>query len=241
MVGQWPLKPLILVRLQVPQQMNIVTTTDPKVPAEFLADKILEQLKANQKVLWLVPGGSAIQVAVLAAKRISGYPHFNLVVTVTDERHGAVGHKDSNWQHLIDMGFDLPQAKLIPVLTVNGEQSRTMTTEKFNTIIDKELKNADYKIGLFGIGADGHTAGILPMSGAVEASESVFGYQAPQFERITITPKALTQLNEAVIWAQGEAKWKIIQDLDKEIDRNLQPAQVLKKVPTLTIFTDYIK
>ncbi len=214
---------------------NIKTTANPEVAAGFLAERILEQLKDGKKVLWLVPGGSAIAVATLAAKIISEHPHSNLIVTLTDERYGAVGHTDSNWQQLMDKGFSLPQAKLLPVLEGSD---RTMTTKKFNTIIEAGFKEALYKIGLFGVGSDGHTAGILPESKAVDSLDWVCGYDTPQFVRITITPKAITELDEAVVFAQGKEKWPVIESLEKEINANLQPVQILKKVPRLTIFTD---
>lgn len=218
--------------------MNFIiqTTTDPKVAAEFLAGKILGQLEKNKKVLWLVPGGSAMAVAVEAAKIISKYPHNNLTITLTDERYGVVGHKNSNWQQLIEKDFILPQARLLPVLY--GE-SCAVTTEKFNTIIGDGLKKADYRIGLFGIGADGHTAGILPDNITVESEDWVTSYKTPQFERITIMPKTIEKLDEAITWAQGEQKWGVIESLKKDMDPKKQPAQLLKKVPALTIFTDF--
>ena len=47
---------------------------------------------------------------------------------------------------------------------------------------DEELKIAEYKIGLFGIGVDsGHTAGILPDSEAVNCQELVCSYDTPVF------------------------------------------------------------
>ncbi|MBI3305930.1 6-phosphogluconolactonase [Candidatus Nomurabacteria bacterium] len=228
--------------------IDIQTTTDPEVAAKFIASKILKQLEISNKVLWFVPGGSAITVAVEAAKIISHtYKHTyantynNLTVTLTDERFGRVGHKDSNWRELIERGFNLPEAKLLPVLNIYTERSRSMTTEKFNTIIGDELQKADYRIGLFGVGADGHTAGILPLSAAVSAKEWACSYQAPKFERVTITSKTIDKLDEAVVWAQGREKWRVIKDIiEKEIDLNLQPAQVLREVKRLTIFTDYI-
>ena len=61
------------------------TTTEPKVSAKFIASKILRQLERSKKVLWLVPGGSAIAVAIETAKIISKYPHKNLAVSLTDE------------------------------------------------------------------------------------------------------------------------------------------------------------
>jgi len=218
--------------------ITIKTTSNPKATAEFIAGRILSYLENDKNVLWLVPGGSAITVAVETAKIIAEYPHVNLTVTLTDERYGAVGHKDSNWQQLKERGFSLPQARLLQVLE---GKDLIVTTEKFNTIIDEELEKADYRIGLFGIGADGHTAGILPASSAAESKEWVSSYQAPQFERITVTSKTIEKLDEAVVWAQGKEKWYVIADLNRDIDVKKQPAQILKKVPTLTIFTDFKK
>lgn len=158
---------------------------------------------------------------------------------MTDERYGPLGHKDSNWQQLIEKGFNLPQALLVPILT--GED-RATTTLKFNEVLNREFMRVEYKIGLFGVGADGHTAGILPESGAVSSEDLAFGYDTPTFSRITITPKVIEKLDEAVVFMQGEEKWEVVKDLlEKNIEITKQPAQILKKVPLLTIFTDYLK
>lgn len=226
---------------------NLKTTKDPDDPARFIAQSILNQLKINKRVLFFVTGGSSIVVGVKVSEILrEGFRKEenknlvkNLTIALTDERHGIVGHPDSNWKQLLDKGFSLLDAKIIPVLTGDDLVD---TTEKFNMVLAQEFKNTDYKIGLFGIGADGHTAGILPESKAVNFEELVVGYEAPKFSRITITPKAIEKLDEAVVWAQGEEKWNVIKDLiEKYIDIVKQPAQVLKKVPLLTIFTDYKK
>ena len=156
---------------------------------------------------------------------------------LTDERYGSVGHRDSNWQQLLDKGFILPQAKLIPVLFGDDKKN---TVEKFNQNLIKEFKKAEYKIGLFGVGVDGHTAGILPESEAILSLNLACGYDIPTFSRITITPKAKEKLDEVVVWAQGKDKWSVIKNLNKNSDIIKQPAQILKRVPLLTIFTDYL-
>ena len=107
-------------------------------------------------------------------------------------------------------------------------------------MLENELRAAEYKIGLFGIGADGHTAGVLPRSVAVNAMGWSVAYDAGTFERITITPKTIVKLDEAVAFAQGKEKWKVVEDLEKnDLDIHEQPAQILKKVPLLKIFTNY--
>ena len=71
------------------------------------------------------------------------------------------------------------------------DEDRNITTEKFDAILDEELKIAEYKIGLFGIEVDGHTAGILPDSEAVNCQGVILQLWSPVFSRITITPKVI--------------------------------------------------
>lgn len=221
--------------------MIIKTTTEAGDVANFIAEAIVRQLDRGKHILWFVTGGSSIAVAIETAKVLSKYQskysYQNLVIMLTDERYGPLEHPDSNWWQLKEGGFDLKGAKLIPILTGDN---RINTTRKFNLALEEELCKAEYKIGLFGVGADGHTAGILPKSEAVNSSKWSIAYDTEKFERITITPKTIVRLDEAVAFIQGEEKWKIVEDLEK---RNLniseQPAQILKKVPLLTIFTNY--
>jgi 6-phosphogluconolactonase/glucosamine-6-phosphate isomerase/deaminase len=222
--------------------ISIKTTTDPEDAALFIATSVIDKLKLGKHVLLFMTGGSSVAVGVKVAKflrentdeKLIG----NLAITLTDERYGVVGHSDSNWQQLIDRGFDLPKAKLIPVLI---GADKKITTQKFNEELNEEFMREGYKIGMFGIGADGHTAGVLPNSDAISSSDFAFSYDTPTFSRITITPKAIEKLDEAVVWVQGEDKWPILKDLEKDIDIKKQPAQILKKVPLLKIFTNYKK
>ena len=224
---------------------TIKKTTNPEDPANSIVSAILRQLELGKRVLFFLTGGSSIAVGVKITELLYHQPKQdlikNLTITLTDERYGATGHTDSNWQQLIEKGLNLPGALFIPILI--GE-SRDKTVENFNKTLLQEFNKTDkentYKIGLFGIGADGHTAGILPGSGAVKSENLAFGYDTPTFSRITITPEAIEKLDEAIAWVRGENKWGVIKDLqEKDMDVTQQPAQILKKVPVLTIFTDY--
>lgn len=216
----------------------VKTTTKPEDAAKFIVSSILNQIKSGKRILFFVTGGSSIAVGVKVAELLRKHSCQNLTIMLTDERYGKVDHADSNWRQLIEKGFSLPQAKLIPILT--GD-SYAITTKKFNQTLNKEFTSAEYKIGLFGLGKDGHIAGILPGSGGVYSQDFAFGYDTPTFSRITITPRTIEKLDEIVVWAQGKDKWSTLKDLEKNIDIAKQPAQVLKKVSLLTIFSDYKK
>lgn len=215
-------------------QFRQVTSIEPV--AEFLTAALKQALEAGKRVLWLVPGGSAIGVAVAISKRLQNADLHNLTVSLTDERYGPVGHDDSNWRQLEAAGFFLPTATQIPVL--KGKDMLETTTD-FAARLKALLELSDYKLGLFGIGPDGHTAGILPNSLAVAAKELAAGYEGGGYRRITMTPEAISQLDEAVVYAVGEAKWPVLDQLENDIDLSTQPPQVLKQVPKLTIFNDH--
>jgi 6-phosphogluconolactonase/glucosamine-6-phosphate isomerase/deaminase len=216
--------------------MQFVKTTSTDTVADYLAGVITEQLTAGKKVLWLVPGGSAIAVAIAVSKRLHNTSLANLTMTLTDERYGPVGHTDSNWQQLKTAGFWLQDARMQPVLI---DKDLDTTVKNFAQMLTEDMAVNDYCIGLFGMGPDGHTAGILPHSEAVDDEEFAHGYMAGEFERITMTPVAISQLNEAVLYVQGEAKWPMVDQLATDALFSEQPAQGLKRVAKLTIFNDH--
>ncbi|MDF2461104.1 MAG: hypothetical protein K0S68_507 [Candidatus Saccharibacteria bacterium] len=211
-----------------------ISSTDPV--AKFIAAALTKRLSKGKRVLWLVCGGSSIAIAAEVSQLLKGQDLSKLAVTLTDERYGDVGHPDSNWRQLAEAGFELPGARLRPVLS---GASLDATVANFADILEEELDRADYRLGFFGIGADGHTAGMLPGSPAVEADDLAAGYDAGNFIRLTMTIPAIEALDEAVVYAVGEAKWPVLDQLDEELDLDVQPAQALKEVETLTVFNDH--
>lgn len=213
-----------------------ITSIEPVV--DFVAATLTSHLEANQAVTWLVGGGSGIAVTLRVAERLRFQKTdlSRLSVTLTDERFGPIGHKDENWQQLLDQGFALPGAKLERVLT--GDD-RATTTSKFAANLHQLIDQADYSLGFFGIGADGHTAGIKPHSPAVTATDYAADFSGQDFERITMTGEAIARLSQAVIYAMGADKQPTLhQLLTSTVAVNDQPAQLLKTVRQCTLFTD---
>jgi len=217
--------------------MNYVYTDKPiELAADHVADVLKEHLSNGERVLWLMTGGSGIAISVLASKKLEDTDLSNLFVTLTDERFGLLGHKDENWQQLLDMGFDLPSANLYRPLI--GENT-VSTATKFADWLDEKLEIADYSIGLFGLGTDGHTAGIKPHSPAVTASGLAVSYKGDDFERVTIGFSVIRQINEAILQVSGDDKRKVLHELIFDtLALDTQPAQILKEIPNLTIYSN---
>jgi 6-phosphogluconolactonase/glucosamine-6-phosphate isomerase/deaminase len=217
----------------LPNFVRLRESTGPVV--DYIYDCIAPRLESGQSVFWLVPGGSAIKVAAQVATKLGDSDLSRLTVSLTDERYGEVGHPDSNWQQLSNSGFTLSGANLAPVL-IGKNMAETVT--EFSNFLGRQLALSDYSIGLFGLGKDGHTAGILPGSVAVLSEDLAAGYDTEEYRRVTMTPKSIEQLDEAVVFAVGQDKHSALDDLAKDLSITQQPAQVLKKVNKLSIFND---
>lgn len=210
--------------------------------AGYVANKLSHHLQKGERVLWLVSGGSAIKVAASVARQLARQHLEYLTVSLTDERPGPVGHADSNWLGLMDAGFELRGANLHPVLTGNGTKSETAA---FNRFLREQLERNDFKLGLFGIGPDGHAAG-LPARNAAGSDELADYYQSGLFlqvssspDRISSTPAAISRLDEVVAFVMGENKHPQLERLARDLPYADQSAQALKQASKLTVFNDY--
>lgn len=222
--------------------MNFVYTKTPERGIEELAKALSEGLSHRTKVVWMLSGGTNVPIAVSVMKKLRhNVPHSffkNLAIMLLDERYGKVGHKDSNWRALLDAGFDFEGTKTFPVLT---GLSLSETVAKYAEIVKEQFENARTIIGQFGIGADGHIAGILPYSRAVDAKDLVFSYDALPLRRITLTPSALLKIRTAYVFVFGEAKREAVRNLrDKNLSTEEQPAQILKKIPKAYLYSDQL-
>ena len=216
--------------------MNLVTDPTGEKVVDYLTTVLKEKLQSGKSVLWLVPGGSAMSSASHVLDQLEDVDTSKLCITLTDERYGAPGHDDENWSQLGRLGFVLDSIDAYRVL--RGEDSKT-TADDFNSKLEEFFATYQYKIGLFGIGADGHTAGVKPYSVAATISELAVCFSGEDFERVTMTAEAIRRLDEVVAYARGKDKHTTLREILQE-DRTVeeQPAQVLKEVNQSTLFSD---
>jgi 6-phosphogluconolactonase/glucosamine-6-phosphate isomerase/deaminase len=218
--------------------MQYRAATTPEAVARDIAESIRQKLQSGERVLWLVSGGSTIPIAVAAAQALQTLPGVrNLTILQVDERYGELGHRNANWQALLDAGFSCGDARCIPILRA---ESLAETTQLYEADLRAALAHSDFRVGLFGIGADGHTAGMLPGSSAAQETERlVASYHGPDFTRITITTPAIAQLDLAIVYAVGHSKASALRALQQPGDIIQQPAQALRHAAQTTVYTDY--
>jgi 6-phosphogluconolactonase/glucosamine-6-phosphate isomerase/deaminase len=195
-------------------------------------------------VRWQTSGGSNINAEVdimhllrdHCADKLQG-----LAILPMDERYGKPGHDDSNTQALRHAGFDPGEATWVDVLMHDVPFDQTVSF--YNDVASAALANAGVIVGQFGMGDNGHVAGVQPDSPAAEADEAtVAGYDWSDYRRLTLTPAALKQVDVGYMLAYGGGKKDALQRMqqNKETLHKL-PAILLYEIPEVYVYNDAIK
>ena len=207
------------------------------VVANYIASKIVNHLSSGEQVVWFVSGGSNIGLAKEIRSSLDlGTFKGKLHICLVDERFGTIGHSDSNWQQLLDVGFDTSYCQVYPI--INNKNNATDTVKEYNDTINNLLSQGYYCIGQLGLGPDGHTSGLLPNNPLMNSTDYYGYYLCPDYQRITSTPKLICMLDEIVLFASGQAKAQALRSMLSEGPIDKIPARLLKNSKSLKIFTD---
>lgn len=200
----------------------------------WIQDRVEQLGKEKQTVVVFLSGGSLVQIykeAIGNRQKAIG----NVVFAQVDERFQPKEAADINAQTIERTGIHL-DTKISQLGTWN------VSADMYNRDVAALFSSNIYRIALLGIGSDGHTAGLLP-GYEREWNRDCFavGYQNTGTfpNRITLTPKALSMMHEAVVVAVGEEKCDAIQKIIREEEcMNTLPGIILHKIPEVTLFTD---
>lgn len=187
--------------------MQIVLES-PQVAELTIANRLIDSLKQGDTVVWFVSGGSNIcaQVRIMDQLRDEASEHLSrLTILPSDERYGEAGHPDSNYQQLVEAGFQPSDANWPNVLGQN--LSHEQTAEYYWSLAEAALSKATDTVAQFGIGADAHIAGIILHSPAAQDDVvKVVAFEHTDFKRLTLTRSVLSKLKTAYVLAYGDGK-----------------------------------
>jgi 6-phosphogluconolactonase/glucosamine-6-phosphate isomerase/deaminase len=226
----------------------IITQLDSTNPTQDAAKHIFTVLTAKHffecNSVMLLSGGSAIGVA---KELLSLLPADTSLSSVTfalaDERWVDLSSKDSNAVQLTEAGVIAEIEKrggtFIPLLTSDVTSPEELVL-KANAIYEELLKQAEQIVMIAGIGADGHTAGMLPHATSEEfelfsQAEHVVSYTIPEQsdnpfkQRITTTLATLSFVDTVFLYATGEEKAAVLNTFIKK-------DQPLHQVPALSLY-----
>lgn len=219
---------------------RVQATTEDVVAG--LKDVIVNGLRDNGTVMWLISGGSSIPVAIAVSERLvaDGIDTAGLFATLVDDIYEGRNDEGHNWQRLVDEGFIAPQGGVRGI--ERTEQSIEDDAAAFEQLLQQKLTASKFVVGQFGIGGDFHTGGIAPASAAArEQSRLAVGYVYNDQEKITITPALIARLDIAFVNSMGESKRQIVAHfLESEASPEIEPAQNLKAARQTLLYSDVL-
>ena len=227
---------------------------DTKEEAAAASGEALNRLLIEQKdtpVLLLLSGGSSLAMLDYVNTKALGQ---NLTITMLDERFSQDAEVN-NFLQMQKLDFYAraleADVNFIGTLPRPNESSDDMRARLEIGIKDWQKNNPNGKIfAVFGIGADGHTAGIFPFpedhdffSKNFENSHLISGYKAegkhkhPQ--RITATFSLFKNVDEAILFVCGQDKKTALEKLLKGAEQpHTLPAVGIYETKHCQIFTD---
>ncbi len=233
-----------------------------KPAAEIIPD-LVSYIQANcaEPLLILVSGGSLFAVLqkslhqLMMLKLDLTKVSFSLI----DERFGEKDEMNTNFcqlQMLHEvMMLEKQGAKFVPILQTGLDL--TATAEHYEKFLQLWAEGPNKKmLGIFGLGPDFHTAGILPHK--PEFSQQFYeklavGYKLDDISdsdnkfrsRVTLSFKGMQLLSDCWVYAVGTEKQAVVSELKQELGKQHFAEQVAQKpglflttLKEISIYTD---
>ncbi|HEY1646183.1 MAG TPA: 6-phosphogluconolactonase [Candidatus Saccharimonadales bacterium] len=219
--------------------MHFVKSADSSLGQNDLSEALSKSLSEGQ-VLWLLTGGSNVQITVNVLDQLEDSLTCNLNILLADERYGPAGHPDSNYTKLVRAGLNLKQATFPDVLA--GDLDPEETVKKYTELFNSYKDQSKTVIAQLGIGEDGHIAGVLPFSPGVSSSETIVYFEASDFKRLTLSLNALKEVNMSLIFCFGSNKSQALKRLaGGQESLEALPSLILKQMPEVTVYNDQLE
>lgn len=217
---------------------------------EFLQKKFIETFVGwfadKRSKLILLSGGSVIELYRESITSLKNLDLSHITLGMVDERYGQVNHEDNNFYQIEKLGF----WKLIndnggSIISHKMGVGLLASADKYEEDLKNILQKAELTVGVFGIGVDGHTAGIIPFKDEVRFKDVfcknnlVIGFEMykegnfpvvdnPYKQRITVSPYFIkNNIDEILVYAVGKNKKEVVAKMFENGEISQIPARVM--------------
>lgn len=221
--------------------------------AEAAGEAINEFLKLQEKnsILMLISGGSALQVTDYIDPDLIAE---NLTLSVVDERFSADPEVNNFAQIQNTSFYEFAKTKDISFIGTLPRPGETLSqiSQRFEKALRTWTEENPFGkiISIFGMGEDGHTAGIFPLPGNEARFRQLFfsenwvvgydngGQKLPR-ERFTTTFSFFEKIDRGIIFVSGKQKQPALKKILKKLGKECElPALGWYKIASTEIFTD---
>jgi 6-phosphogluconolactonase len=214
--------------------------------ASILDRAIREAVESRGRAVVAIPGGRSIG-GILARLATSAAPLEKLELFFVDERCVPLDDERSNYrvaeQFLIspraEHGMPIPAERIHPFRC--NPDAADLGTEAYDVELSGVAERVD--VVVLGLGEDGHIASLFPGRelGLEERGRftAVFGAPKPPPERMSATPRLLTESETVVLVAFGEGKQNALRAFLAEEGAVVDcPARIVREHSGLHVMTD---
>lgn len=214
---------------------------------------LLEKKRAGIPVLLLLSGGSAFSILENISHSVCG-PH--MTVGVLDERY-STDENVNNFSQFMKTDFYSASrdagVTCVDTRVANGE-TQDILAERMEHALHEwiETHSEGIVVATMGIGADGHTAGIMPFAENADLFHELFeneekwvvsydaGTKNPYSLRVTVTlPFLRNYIDCAIVYAVGEEKKNALLRVVAEKGSLAEtPARVFHDMKNVQLFTE---
>ena len=231
--------------------MKVEVLESAEQATKAVAKKIDSLLESTMDpVLLFVSGGSSLKILDHIQNASD-----RLTVAVLDERFSNDPGVNNFFQlDETDFADRVNDAGGQFITSAPGDMDIEEFTRDWQGRIESWIKNNPrHKVfAIFGMGPDGHTAGIFPYpedpeffrTHFIDSDDLVVGYDVGEkneyIDRVTTTPKLFEMIDYATLFACGENKREKLAQLlnDDAVRPNELPVSLIKRVKDVEVFTD---
>ena len=182
-----------------------------KFAAEHFITCAQQSIKAHGKFFVALSGGST-------PKAIFSYltQHFlhqtiwqKTFVFWGDERAVGPFHSESNYKMAMDSGFAKLPIPPSQIFRMHAEEDISKGAKDYEALIKTHLPNLEFDLVMLGMGDDGHTASLFPLTQALEEKNSLVAANfipSKNCWRMTLTYPIINKALHIVFYVTGAAK-----------------------------------